>query len=169
MPSSQIDVNFRADIFGLVLRKEAATEIATSIQNSNGNIGGSIEALDSKVKPKQRAQTILANSVADVANENASHVKALVIDHKVESLRQVATGFSVDGLAKVVDPTGRLRTPPGNTPGDGAKSVAKFVENRLFSGHRQRLARTVPMQQFVEHQDAFGARISNLHLTTSDS
>ncbi len=132
MPSNPIDLKFRADLFDYVLPKEVATELATSLQSS-ASLAAALDALGPKVDPEQRALVVLANSVADISNDNPSLVKALLVDKNVESLRQVATGFSVDDLSKMVDPKDLPKDAPGATPDEKTKNFALGVRDRLFN------------------------------------
>jgi hypothetical protein len=134
MPSQTANIKARITTLNAVLtKKDQQHAVEQSLQASNGDWPAALASLKDHLSEASLKTVALAHALADLTGDNVPLVKALSVQPKITSLRQVALSYNAAKLSALVDPSAVPAATPGTTDGEKAMNFAVSLQHKLFN------------------------------------
>jgi hypothetical protein len=175
MPTQSFNIDTRINALNAVLtNKNHRTLVEKALTAAKGDWSLAFKALEDEHPEIPLSRLDFAHSLADLSNDNIHLVKTLDADPKVNTLRDVALNFNVEGLTKLVNPGAAAGTPAH----DKALASAVGFRQKLFTSEptavlqRMVIDAEIPIAdrnvatgvtQFLNNQPAFNIRTTSVY------
>ena len=120
-----------ATLTAVLADKKHQKAVDAAMRTANGDISAALDSLKPKLPDASLQKITFAHSLADLANDRVSVVKAIVTEPGITNLRDAALHFNIEKLAGIVD--------ANNLPADISAEKAIEEKQKIAVAFRQKL------------------------------